>query len=74
MTGKGAGRVVIITGGTTGLGAATTRLFASNGYRVLATALHDPDQLVHELVTEGFNAHFFACETWASVTGTRSLP
>lgn len=49
---------MIITGGTTGLGAATTRLFASNGYRVLATALSDPDQLIPTLVEQGYEAHF----------------
>ncbi|MBI3430210.1 MAG: SDR family oxidoreductase [Actinobacteria bacterium] len=58
MAGKVNGRVAIITGGTTGLGAATTRLFASNGYRVLATALSDPDQLIPLMVSQGYDVHF----------------
>lgn len=58
MAGKVYGQVAIITGGTTGLGAATTRLFASNGYRVLATALNDPDQLIPLLMAQGYNVHF----------------
>lgn len=58
MAGKVNGRVAIITGGTTGLGAATTRLFASKGYRVLATALGDPDQLIPALVAQRYEAHF----------------
>lgn len=62
MAGKGSGQVAVITGGTTGLGAATSKLFASNGYRVLATGLGDPDQLIPALVSQGFNAHFMACD------------
>ena len=59
MAGKVDGRVAIITGGTTGLGAATASLFASNGYRVLATALGDPDQLIPLFVSQGYDLHFF---------------
>lgn len=62
MTGKENRRVAIITGGTTGLGAATTKLLASNGYRVLATALSDPDQLIPKLVAQGYDVHFLGCD------------
>jgi NAD(P)-dependent dehydrogenase (short-subunit alcohol dehydrogenase family) len=36
-------KVAIVTGATTGLGLAVTRLLLSNGYCVLATYLQDPD-------------------------------
>jgi NAD(P)-dependent dehydrogenase (short-subunit alcohol dehydrogenase family) len=36
-------KVAVVTGATTGLGLAVTRLLLSNGYCVLATYLQDPD-------------------------------
>lgn len=62
MAGKEKRRVAVITGGTTGLGAATTELFASNGYRVLATALSDLDNVIPKLVAQDYEAHFFPCD------------
>lgn len=58
MTSKGDRKVAIITGGTTGLGAATTTLFARNGYRVLAVSLSDPEHLIAELQKQELQAEF----------------
>lgn len=58
MRGNSGQRVAIVTGGRTGLGAATTTLFAENGYRVLATALDDPDNLVPQLRARAFEVEF----------------
>jgi NAD(P)-dependent dehydrogenase (short-subunit alcohol dehydrogenase family) len=62
MKGNSSPRVAIVTGGTTGLGAATTTLFAENGYRVLATALDDADNLVPKLRARAFEVEFLRCD------------
>ena len=42
--GKLSGRVAVVTGGTTGIGLATVRLFAAEGAKVIATG-RNPDTL-----------------------------
>jgi NAD(P)-dependent dehydrogenase (short-subunit alcohol dehydrogenase family) len=55
-------RVAVITGGTTGLGGATVKLFAQHGYRVLATNLDDRNGYVDSLLKDGLNVSFFAAD------------
>lgn len=55
-------RVAVITGGTTGLGGATVKLFAEKGYRVLATNIDDHDGYVSLLISQGLNVSFFAAD------------
>ncbi|MBC7463713.1 MAG: SDR family oxidoreductase [Actinobacteria bacterium] len=55
-------RVAIITGGTTGLGGATVKLFAEKGYRVLATNIDDRNQFIDALLANGLNVSFFAAD------------
>jgi len=50
--------VAVITGGTTGIGAATARELASRGYRLFLVGLADPDHLLFELHAAGVNADF----------------
>jgi NAD(P)-dependent dehydrogenase (short-subunit alcohol dehydrogenase family) len=62
MSSNGATRVAIITGATTGLGAATTQLFAQNGYHVLATSLNDAAGFTASLRKKGSNVEFLAAD------------
>ena len=62
MTSKLSERVAVITGGTTGLGGATVKLFAEKGYRVLATNIHDRAGYVPSLISQGLNVSFFASD------------
>lgn len=55
-------RVAIITGATTGLGAATTKIFACDGYHVLATGLNDDAGFIARLKSEGLSIEFFAAD------------
>ncbi|MEI9907181.1 MAG: SDR family oxidoreductase [Actinomycetota bacterium] len=55
-------QVVIITGGTTGLGGACSKLFAENGYRVLATNISDDEKFVEQLRAQGLDVTFFAAD------------
>lgn len=55
-------RVAVITGGTTGLGGATVKLFAEKGYRVLATNLDDRNGFTDSLIANGLNISFFAAD------------
>ena len=50
--------VAVITGGTSGIGAATARELASRGYRLFLVGLADPDHLLFELHAAGVNADF----------------
>ena len=54
--------VVIITGGTTGLGAAVARLLHAKGYRLLLTALDDPQDLHAEILKSGSAAIFLSAD------------
>lgn len=62
MTSNLSERVAVITGGTTGLGGATVKLFAEKGYRVLATNLDDRHGYVNSLVKQGLYVSFFAAD------------
>ncbi len=54
-----AGRVAVITGAASGMGAATAELFAEQGAKVAATDLEssDLDSVVQRIVDEGHSAH-----------------
>ncbi|HEV2146994.1 MAG TPA: SDR family oxidoreductase [Longimicrobiaceae bacterium] len=54
-----AGRAVVVTGGTTGIGRAVARLLASRGARVLVFGRHreELDEALEELRREGGEAH-----------------
>ena len=62
MSGNDESRVAIITGATTGLGAATTEIFARDGYNVLATGLNDDAGFIAHLKSEGLSVEFFAAD------------
>ena len=73
MSSNGEARVAIITGGTTGLGAATTKIFAKNGYRVLATGLDDQDGFIDRLKEEGLPVEFFAADLTNSQVSAKAI-
>lgn len=54
--------VVIITGGTTGLGAAVARLLHAKRFRILLTALDDPQDLCGEILQNGGAAIFISAD------------
>ncbi len=62
MSSNGETRVAIITGATTGLGAATAELFARSGYRVLATALRDDEGFIAKLQGQNLEIAFFPAD------------
>ncbi len=62
MTSNPHERVAVVTGGTTGLGGATVKLFAQRGYRVLATNLDDRNGYIDSLVANGLDVAFFAAD------------
>ncbi len=51
-------RVALITGGTTGIGGATTRELAARGYHLLVTALADPNNIQKEIRDGGGTISF----------------
>jgi len=64
MSGRLDGQVAWISGGASGIGAATARLFASEGASVeIADVRHeDADQLVDEINSSGGNAAYLFCD------------
>jgi NAD(P)-dependent dehydrogenase (short-subunit alcohol dehydrogenase family) len=66
-------RVVIITGGTTGLGGACTKLFAQNGYRVLASNISDNEGFIDKLRAEGLGVEFFAADLSAPDISAKAI-
>lgn len=66
-------RVAIITGGTTGIGAATARVLSRRGYRLLLASLSDPDQIEKELATDEISVHFFKADLSDSERASREI-
>lgn len=62
--GSFAGKVVIVTGGTKGIGAACTALFLQKGAKVVFTGRNEDDGALLEssLRREGFDARFVRCD------------
>jgi NAD(P)-dependent dehydrogenase (short-subunit alcohol dehydrogenase family) len=73
MTSNHHERVAVITGGTTGLGGATVKLFAQNGYRVLATNLDDQNGYTDTLIADGLNVSFFAADLSNPQSASRAI-
>jgi NAD(P)-dependent dehydrogenase (short-subunit alcohol dehydrogenase family) len=73
MSGNRIPRVAIVTGGTTGLGAATTSIFAERGYQVLATALQDVDDLVPRLGNQGYEVEFLPADLRNAQSASQSI-
>lgn len=64
-------RVAVITGGTTGIGAATARELAALGYRLLLVGLADPDTLVSQLRETGAEVEFLIADLLEPETAAR---
>jgi NAD(P)-dependent dehydrogenase (short-subunit alcohol dehydrogenase family) len=73
MSSNDSARVALITGATTGLGAATTKLFAENGYRVLATGLNDQEGFIAGLKADGLSVEFFPADLAHSQESAREI-
>lgn len=73
MSSNGATRVAIITGATTGLGAATAELFARSGYRVLATALNDDGGFIAKLQAQNLEIVFFPADLRDAQKSARAI-
>ena len=58
--------VAVITGGTTGIGAATALELAKRGYNLLIVALDDPDNLEAHLKSTGALVEFLKIDLRAS--------
>lgn len=66
-------RVAIITGGTTGIGAATARQLSKNGYRLFLVALSDPDKFEKELTRAGVDVRFMDADLRDSQDSARRI-
>lgn len=65
--------VAIVTGGTTGLGAAITKLLVEREYRVLMVALSDPNDFASHLQSHGYEARFMAADLRNSEVAARNI-
>jgi NAD(P)-dependent dehydrogenase (short-subunit alcohol dehydrogenase family) len=55
-------RIAVVTGGASGIGAATVKRLASDGAAVEVIDVHDASPLVAELASRGGEAHFTHCD------------
>jgi NAD(P)-dependent dehydrogenase (short-subunit alcohol dehydrogenase family) len=66
-------KVAVITGGTTGIGGASARELAANGYRLLLVALSDPSLLVPELRAAGARVEFLHIDLTDSERAAKAI-
>lgn len=65
--------VAIITGGTSGIGAATAEELGKLGYRLLLVALDDPNNLLTELHAKGVSAQFLQVDLGAAQSAAKTI-
>jgi NAD(P)-dependent dehydrogenase (short-subunit alcohol dehydrogenase family) len=66
-------RVAIVTGGTTGMGGATSLLLAQKGYRVLAVSLSENEQLLQAVRADGGVIEFLAMDLAQAESAARLI-
>ena len=65
--------VAIITGGTSGIGAATAEELGKRGYRLLLVALDDPNNLLTGLQAKGVSAQFLQVDLSAAQSAAKTI-